>query len=63
VALDLEPTGFEFATGSRVRLTIACADAGNFDTPILDASPEIELLHDTQHPSRMDIPTIAQPRT
>ena len=59
IAIDLEPTGFQFPTGSRVRLTIACADAGNFDSPILEPAPEVELLHDTQHPSRVDIPAIA----
>jgi putative CocE/NonD family hydrolase len=58
VALDLEPTGFEFPSGSRVRVTIAFADAGNFDTPILEPAPGVELLHDTQHPSRVDIPAI-----
>ena len=39
VALDLEPTGFDFPIGSRVRLTIAFADNGNFDTPVLDPVP------------------------
>ena len=59
MTLDLEPTGFEFPAGSQVRLTIAFADAGNFDTPILEPAPEVELLHDSQHPSRVDIPAIA----
>ena len=59
VTLDLEPTGFEFPAGSQVRLTIAFADAGNFDTPLLEPAPGVELIHDSQHPSRVDIPAIA----
>ena len=59
MAVDLEPTGFEFPSGSKVRLTIAFADAGNFDTPILEPAPEVELLRDTDHPSRVAIPTVA----
>jgi uncharacterized protein len=57
--LDLEPTGFEFPAGSQVRLTIAFADAGNFDTPLLEPAPGVELIHDSQHLSRVDIPAIA----
>ena len=59
MAIDLEPTGFEFPSGSKVRLTIAFADAGDFDTPILEPAPEVELLRDTDHPSRVAIPTVA----
>ena len=58
VALDLEPTGFEFPSGSRVRLTVAFADDGNFDTPVLDPAPQVELLRGTQHPSRVDITAV-----
>ena len=58
MTLDLEPTGFEFPSGSRVRPTIAFADDGNFDTPVLDPAPSVELFRGTQHPSRVDITAV-----
>ena len=60
VAIDLEPTGFAFPSGGRIRLTIAFADADNFDTPVLEPAPSVELLRDRKHPSRVDIPIMTQ---
>ena len=60
VTMDLEPTGFEFPAGSRLRLTIAFADAGNFNTPIVEPAPEVELIRETDHLSRLDLRAVAR---
>jgi len=56
LSLDLLPTAWRFHSGSRIRVTVAFADADNFDTPILDPAPEVRLLHDVDHPSYIDLP-------
>jgi putative CocE/NonD family hydrolase len=56
--LDLLPTSYLFRAGSRIRITIACADAGNFDTPRLDPVPAIRLLRDAIHASVVELPII-----
>ena len=38
---------------------IACADADNFDTPVLNPAPRLQVLRNTSHPSYIDLP-IAQ---
>ena len=35
LVFDLLPTAYEFSRGQRIRITIAFADKGNFDTPVL----------------------------
>ena len=52
----LLPTAYRFHADRRVRLTVAFADAGNFDTPVLDPAPTLELLRDTGHPSFVELP-------
>jgi putative CocE/NonD family hydrolase len=53
---SLLPTSYRFRAGSRIRITVAFADAGNFDTPILDPAPTVSVLRDSGHPSSVDIP-------
>jgi putative CocE/NonD family hydrolase len=59
MTLGLLPTSYLFPAGSRIRITIACADADNFDTPRLDPAPEIHLLHDAEHVSFVDLPIVS----
>jgi uncharacterized protein len=54
----LLPTAYRFSAGSRLRITLAFADAGNFDTPVLEPAPTLQLLRDADHPSYVEIPTI-----
>ncbi len=42
LVFSLLPTSYQFHTGDRIRVTIAFADAGNFDTPVL--SPRLQQL-------------------
>jgi len=56
LSLDLLPTAWRFHSGSRLRVTIAYADADNFDTPILAPAPEVHLLYDVDHPSYIELP-------
>ncbi|MGD0002946.1 MAG: CocE/NonD family hydrolase [Anaerolineaceae bacterium] len=58
MVFSLLPTSYQFHTGSRIRITIAFADAGNFDTPILNPAPALQLLRDCNHPSYLELPVI-----
>jgi uncharacterized protein len=55
---DLLPTAYQFSKGSRIRVTIACADADNFDTPVIDPAPRIHLLRDKDHSSFIQLPLV-----
>ncbi len=57
----LLPTSYQFHAGNHIRITVAFADAGNFDTPILDPAPVVHLLHDGDHPSFVELPVIGDP--
>jgi putative CocE/NonD family hydrolase len=57
MVFSLLPTSFRFDAGSRIRITVAFADAGNFDTPILTPAPTLQLLRDAAHPSRVELPS------
>jgi len=56
LVFDLLPTAYRFSQGSRIRVIIAFSDADNFETPILDPVPELNLLRDTAHPSSIVLP-------
>ena len=58
---SLLPSSYRFHAGDRLRITVTFADAGNFDTPVLDPAPELYLFHDGNHPSYVALPIIAQP--
>jgi hypothetical protein len=55
LVFDLLPTSRLYPRGSRIRLAITCADADNFDTPILDPAPEIQLQRNARHASFIDL--------
>jgi len=52
------PTAYQFSKGRRIRVTVAFADAGNFDTPILKPAPLVHLLRDKNHASFIDLPLL-----
>jgi putative CocE/NonD family hydrolase len=56
---DLLPASYLFQAGNRIRVTVAFADADNFDTPILDPVPEIRLLRDAPHASSIELPIVS----
>lgn len=58
LVLDLLPTSYLFQAGNCIRVTIAFADADNFDTPELDPAPEIHLLRNATHASFIELPII-----
>jgi predicted acyl esterase len=58
LVFDLRPTAWQFPQGSQMRITIAFADAGNFDTPVLDPPPTVQLLREAAHPSFVDLPIV-----
>jgi uncharacterized protein len=56
LVFDLLPTAYRFSAGSRIRVTIACADADNFETPVLTPPPGIRLLRGEDHASFIQVP-------
>jgi putative CocE/NonD family hydrolase len=58
LAFDLLPTSYLFRAGNRIRITITCADADNFETPALDPAPKLYLLGDRNHPSSIQLPIV-----
>ena len=58
LVFDLLPTAYQFARGKRIRITIAFADADNFETPALDPAPKLRLLRDANHPSFIQLPVV-----
>jgi putative CocE/NonD family hydrolase len=61
LVFDLLPTAWRFSSGSRIRTTVAFADTGNFDTPVLDPAPALDLLRDAAYPSYVDLPFVKLP--
>ena len=61
LVFDLRPTAWQFSPGRQIRITVAFADAGNFDTPVLDPPPSIQLLRDAAHPSFVEMPIVNGP--
>jgi len=58
LTFDLRPTAWQFSQGKQIRITIAFADAGNFDTPVLDPAPTLQILRDASHPSFIEFPVM-----
>jgi len=58
LVFNLLPTSYIFHAGSRIRITITCADADNFETPVLDPAPKVRLLRDMNHPSFVQLPVV-----
>jgi len=56
LVFSLLPTSYQFHKGSRIRITVVCADADNFDTPVIDPAPKLQLLRNMNHPSFIQLP-------
>jgi uncharacterized protein len=61
LVFDLRPTAWLFPQGSATRVTIAFADAGNFDTPILSPAPQLQILREAGHASFVELPVVINP--
>jgi uncharacterized protein len=61
LVFDLRPTAWHFTPGKQIRVTIAFADAGTFETPILDPAPSLELFRDAVHSSYIELPIVQSP--
>ncbi|MGE5842819.1 MAG: CocE/NonD family hydrolase, partial [Deltaproteobacteria bacterium] len=60
LVFDLLPTAYVFRVGNRIRITITCADADNFETPVLHPAPKLHLLRDRNHPSSIQLPMVQE---
>jgi putative CocE/NonD family hydrolase len=58
LVFNLLPTSYLFRAGNRIRITVTCADADNFETPSLDPAPNLHLLRDMNHPSFIQLPVV-----
>lgn len=58
LVFSLQPTSYRFQQGNRIRISIVCADADNFETPVLDPTPMFRMLRDPKHPSSIQLPII-----
>ena len=56
LVFNLLPISYLFRAGNRIRITVSCADADNFETPALDPAPKIRLLRDPAHASFVELP-------
>ena len=61
LVFDLRPTAWHFLPGEQIRITVAFADAGNFDTPVLDPAPTLQLLRDVDCASFIELPVVRYP--
>ncbi len=51
-----------FSAGKQIRITIAFADANNFDTPVLSPAPELHLLRSGEQASYVELPLVESER-
>ncbi len=58
LVIDLQPTSNLFDRGHRIRVTVACADHENSDTPVFEPLPVVQLHRAPQMASRIELPTI-----
>jgi putative CocE/NonD family hydrolase len=61
LVFSLLPTSYRFQKGDRMRITVAFADADNFDTPIVNPAPQLHLLRNMNHPSFIQL-SVIQPQ-
>jgi hypothetical protein len=47
-----------FQNGNRIRITVAFADADNFETSVIDPPPELYLLRGRSHSSFVQLPMV-----
>lgn len=58
LVFPLLPTSHRFHKGKSIRITVAFADADNFDTPVINPAPKLQLLRDMNHPSFIQLPVV-----
>jgi putative CocE/NonD family hydrolase len=58
LVFDLLPTAKRFCQGTRIRIAVTCADADNFDTPVLDPAPTVHLLRNAVRASFVELPLL-----
>jgi len=58
LVFSLYPISYRFHKGNRIRITAAFTDADNFETPVIDPAPKIQLLRDMNHPSFIQLPMV-----
>jgi putative CocE/NonD family hydrolase len=56
LVFNLLPTSYLFPGGSRIRISVTCVDADNFETPVLDPPPKLRLLRGAAHSSFVEFP-------
>jgi putative CocE/NonD family hydrolase len=61
LVFSLLSTSHRFPKGSRIRITVAFADAANFETPVIDPPPKLRVLRDKDHPSFIQLPVVPSP--
>jgi uncharacterized protein len=58
MAFTLLPVSYQFSKGNRLRITVTFSDRDNFETPVIDPSPCVQLLRDVAHPSLVSLPVV-----
>jgi putative CocE/NonD family hydrolase len=58
LVFSLLPTSYWFHKGNNIRITVAFADADNFETPIISPAPQLHVLRDMNHPSSIQLPVV-----
>lgn len=58
---DMHPTSWVFGKGSRIRITVTCADRGNLATPELSPPPVVTVLRNKTYKSYLSLPVIQKP--
>jgi len=58
LVFNLLSTSYRFHKKSRLRITVAFADADNFETPVINPAPKLHLLRDMNHPSSIQLPIV-----
>ncbi len=58
LVIELSPSSRLFKKGNRIRVTITCADANTFETPVVSPAPKITLYRSEKRPSRIVLPII-----
>jgi putative CocE/NonD family hydrolase len=58
LVFSLLPISYRFNKGNRIRITVAFADADNFETPVIDPAPKLQLLRGIGHPSFIQLPIV-----
>lgn len=56
LVFDLLPTSYLFRKGRKIRISIACSDSDNFETPRLNPSPGVKILRNRNHVSFVELP-------